>query len=445
MTRGRNTTGKRAPFLARNGDDALDTDRSMLDGVPITTGGTTLVRVMDRLRERDADPLDLPILHPAEPFLDLAGEDLRRRIVLVDDGDGVPLCLRPEFTIPVARAYLRAAREEPIKARRFACAGTVFRRGTRGSNEGLQAGIEAIGDEQREEADARAIADCVALVEGFLADTPSRAAGRLEVTLGDQAIFEALTRSLGLPNVWFRRLVRLFGDTSALERALESLVQGANSPHPASETRLGTDPALPRDVERALARGDRRSLANAISNAIAKGGMSAGVRSAEDIAARLLERRRIETTQLNQRSADLLKAVLTLDVPLTALREVLGELGALDDCGVSDKADNSDLRRALHSHERRVEALRACGLDPERLRFRGALGRPLDYYSGLVFEIAHGEVADGAGQGRTVLAGGGRYDALLSLLGAPRPVPAVGFALDMDRILSSGARQEATR
>src|SRR4029077_1778880 len=46
------------------------------------------------------------MLQPAEPFLDLSGEDIRRRMFLVNDAAGGELCLRPDLTIPVARDYL---------------------------------------------------------------------------------------------------------------------------------------------------------------------------------------------------------------------------------------------------------------------------------------------------------------------------------------------------
>ena len=46
------------------------------------------------------------ILQPAEPFLDLSGEDIRRRMYLTTDAEGRELCLRPDITIPLARDYL---------------------------------------------------------------------------------------------------------------------------------------------------------------------------------------------------------------------------------------------------------------------------------------------------------------------------------------------------
>ena len=61
------------------------------------------------------------------------------------------------------------------------------------------------------------------------------------------------------------------------------------------------------------------------------------------------------------------------------------------------------------------------------IHYDAAFGRPLDYYTGLVFEIA----VPGA---QRPLAGGGRYDRLLTLLGAKKPIPGVGFSVWLDRI-----------
>ena len=62
-----------------------------------------LARALDAL---EAPRVDIPVIQPAEPFLDMAGEDLRRRIFLTESETGESLCLRPEFTIPVCRAHI---------------------------------------------------------------------------------------------------------------------------------------------------------------------------------------------------------------------------------------------------------------------------------------------------------------------------------------------------
>src|SRR3954469_10833251 len=78
------------------------------------------------------------ILQPAEPFLDLSGEDIRRRMFLTTDPQGRELCLRPDLTIPVSRDYLASPRAG--KAEGFCYLGTVFRHRETEPSEFVQAG-----------------------------------------------------------------------------------------------------------------------------------------------------------------------------------------------------------------------------------------------------------------------------------------------------------------
>ena len=92
------------------------------------------------------------ILQPAEPFLDLSGEDIRRRMFLTTDPDGRELCLRPDLTIPVSCGYLASPEAgEPLG---FCYLAPVFRHRTDGPAEFIQAGIEAFGRRDTAAADA---------------------------------------------------------------------------------------------------------------------------------------------------------------------------------------------------------------------------------------------------------------------------------------------------
>ena len=65
------------------------------------------------------------ILQPAEPFLDLSGEDIRKSLYLTTDPTGEELCLRPDLTIPVARDYLASPKAGQPAG--FSYLGAVFR------------------------------------------------------------------------------------------------------------------------------------------------------------------------------------------------------------------------------------------------------------------------------------------------------------------------------
>ncbi|MER9638808.1 ATP phosphoribosyltransferase regulatory subunit, partial [Mesorhizobium sp. M0228] len=85
------------------------------------------------------------------------------------------------------------------------------------------------------------------------------------------------------------------------------------------------------------------------------------------------------------------------------------------------------LGTALENFAARAAAIESLGLPMSEISYDAAFGRPLDYYTGLVFEVA-------AQGGDRPLAGGGRYDRLLTLLGAKTPIPGVGFSVWLDRI-----------
>src|SRR5690349_1515987 len=83
------------------------------------------------------------VLQPSEPFLDLSGEDIRKRMYLTTAPGGLELCLRPDLTIPVSRDYL--ASPQAGKPAGFCYLGPVFRHRNDQPAEFLQAGIESFG------------------------------------------------------------------------------------------------------------------------------------------------------------------------------------------------------------------------------------------------------------------------------------------------------------
>ena len=108
---------------------------------------------------RGAGAVTVPILQPADPYLDTAGEALRRRIFLTRGESGETLCLRPDFTIPVCLSHIAHGAALP---RRYSYLGLVFRQIRAEGSEFRQAGIEDLGDPAYADADARALADALA-------------------------------------------------------------------------------------------------------------------------------------------------------------------------------------------------------------------------------------------------------------------------------------------
>ncbi|HCL64257.1 MAG TPA: ATP phosphoribosyltransferase regulatory subunit [Rhizobium sp.] len=361
--------------------------------------------LLDEFAARRTVRVDTPVIQPAEPFLDMAGEDLRRRIFMTENERGESLCLRPEFTIPVCLRHIETETGTP---KRYAYLGEVFRQRRDGANEFYQAGIEDLGDTGIAGADARAIGDAFAVLSRLL---PGRA---LHVTLGDQAVFEAVVKALGLPAGWQKRLIHAFGDSEQIEQLLKKLA----SPNHVQ----GLDPM----VAALLASGDDKALIAHIDDTMQETGYSTNAsRSPAEIAARLKEKLELAGTRLDGAALLLLREFLSLELPLSEASAALA--GFADAAGLK-------LGSALSRFDERVAALGNAGLDLGRIDYRAAFGRPLDYYTGLVFEITT--------EGRpAVLAGGGRFDRLLTLLGAENHIPAVGFSLWLDRIETARAAQ----
>ncbi|MFN7265033.1 MAG: ATP phosphoribosyltransferase regulatory subunit, partial [Phenylobacterium sp.] len=79
-----------------------------------------------------------PVLQPLSLILDLAGEALRSRLFVLQAAGGEEVCLRPDFTTPVARLHLASG----ATAGDYAYEGLVFRASADEPEEVLQVGIE---------------------------------------------------------------------------------------------------------------------------------------------------------------------------------------------------------------------------------------------------------------------------------------------------------------
>ena len=130
------------------------------------------------------------ILQPAEPFLDLSGEDIRKRMYLTTAPGGGEFCLRPDLTIPVSRDYL--ASPSAGKPASYCYLGPVFRHRSDAPAEFLQAGIESFGRLDKAAADAEMLALGLEATAHYGLAAP-------DIQIGDVALFAALVAGLDLP------------------------------------------------------------------------------------------------------------------------------------------------------------------------------------------------------------------------------------------------------
>jgi ATP phosphoribosyltransferase regulatory subunit len=347
------------------------------------------------------------ILQPAEPFLDLSGEDIRKRMYLTTAPGGEEYCLRPDLTIPVSRDYLAS----PLagKPAGFCYLGPVFRHSDAGPGEFPQAGVESFG-----RADAAA-ADAEMLALGLEA-TAHYGLAAPDIRMGDVALFTSLIAGLDLPPAWKRRLVKDFNRKANLAQDLDRLALGGNNQHPEYQGVLA-----------ALAGSDPKGAHALVTDLLSIAGITAvGGRSVGEIADRFLEQSALGA------SAKLPRDVRALIERFLAIEgdpdEAAADLRAL----ASDGNMAAALSVALDLFESRAGFLAARGIDLKRVKFSTAFGRGFDYYTGFVFELT-----DPARTGDPLVAGG-RYDGLLTRLGAAVPIPAVGLAAWIERLAVYG-------
>jgi ATP phosphoribosyltransferase regulatory subunit len=347
------------------------------------------------------------LLQPAEPFLDLSGEDIRRRMFLTSDAEGRELCLRPDLTIPVSRDYLASA--DAGKAQGFCYLGPVFRDRGGASPEFIQAGIESFGRSDTAAADAEMISLGLEATSQYGIDAP-------EIRMGDVALFAALIAALDLAPAWKRRLIKDFNRKSNLAHDLERLALAATNKRPEYQGVLA-----------ALAGADPKGAQALVSDLISIAGMTTvGGRSVDEIAERFLEQAALGVaTALPQEMRALIERFLAIAGDPDAAAAKLRALAV--DAKIA-------LGPALDLFESRTGFLVARGIDVGRIRFSTGFGRGIDYYSGVVFEL-HDPTARVAGQ----LVAGGRYDGLLTRLGAKASIPAVGFAVWIERVVAGGS------
>jgi ATP phosphoribosyltransferase regulatory subunit len=357
----------------------------------------------DALAERSGYALiDPPILQPAELFLDLLGEDMRRRAFLTTDAEGREFCLRPDFTIPVSRHHLKEAKASAVGA--YAYRGPVFRFRADGPSEFLQAGFENYGRRDLPAADAEMLAIALEAAADLGLTRP-------DIRMGDAGVVSAMLDALDLPPVWRRRLVSDLRRSKDLDEDLARL--GTSAPRNGAAAYAGFLAAL----EGADPGSARAAVADLLSIA---GIQPVGGRSVDEIADRFLEQAALSSG-------------LGIDADKVATtRKIFAVAGDPDSASAQLRSIANeaklDLNAALDAFDQRTGFFAARGIDVGAIRFATGFGRRLDYYTGFVFEL-HDPAQPDAPQ----RAGGGRYDQLMSQLGSAAAVPAVGCSIWLDR------------
>jgi len=338
------------------------------------------------------------IIQPADIFLERSGEDIRARTFVFTDPAGAEMCLRPDLTVPACRYHLSHV-EPPSRESRYCYCGSAFRHEASSPQEFTQAGLEWFAASDAVAAEARILKLTIGALE---------AAGltKFHVTLGDLGLFSALLEDTAMPARWRRRLQHHFWRPAAFRDLLENF-------------------SAKREVRRTSISGlidridETNGLAVVEAELASRNLALAGGRDATEIAARLAEKAADRREQpLAGGKAERLNAYLAIATEAASAEAALARIeGGKRFAGARDY------------FARRIFEMEELGLNPRRFQFAAAFGRELEYYTGFTFQIEAGTPL-----GRIAVAGGGRYDNLLSDMGAPMKVPAVGCAIHTDRL-----------
>ena len=338
-----------------------------------------------------------PVLQPASAFFD-SGEDMRGRLYLTSDMSGADYCLRPEYTIPVCLHYLASAGFGSPAT--FSYCGPVFRFRKDGPGEFIQAGIENLGRADREAADAEILA--LSLEAARLATGKT-----LATKIGDVALFGDLLDATAISAQWRRRIVRGLAQGKTLAAILDAAPSGNGHDHSG--------------VLAALEGVDRKGARALVEDLLAIAGIATvGGRSANEIAERFLEQAALKgRSGLPDETRAVIERFLAIEADPDTASAALRSL--TEDAKLQ-------LQPALERFDQRLGFLATHGIDIAGLRFSARFIRNLDYYTGFIFEAR-----DTARPQDPPLIGGGRYDRLMTTLGAKTEIPAVGAALWADR------------
>lgn len=376
-----------------------------LNGVSIHALEAQTAKLLSVFEAFGATRIDPPIVQPAEAFLDRMGEELRAQTYVFNGPDGTELCLRPDLTIPAALAYLE---KDPACAHsmKLCYAGPVFRHDPAASELGgqtLQAGVEHFNAPASPESDIEVLLLTHQAIQQTGLNKPA-------ITLGDVSLFRGLLDALRLPPQWASKIRRHAWHPQRLRQLLKNLGDAKAAENEFVVALQGQSPERARDILR---------------DALTLGGIKLiGTRSFDEIADRFIERASsVSSPRLPPAVATLIEAFLTIKSPADAAVQSLQQL-----C----RAQGVSIDQPLEDLGKRLQRLSSAGVDLATVEFATQFGRNMEYYSGFIFELRAFSAAK-------PVAGGGRYDTLLSALGATKPTPAIGLAVFCDRLAVAAA------
>jgi ATP phosphoribosyltransferase regulatory subunit len=328
--------------------------------------------------------IDLPSVIEANHIVQRSGENFRKFIFSFIDQNGSELCLRPDLTIASCLRYL----ENNLKGKeKIFYSGQAYRKSQNKKDSIIrdQVGFEIIGSKDEKNDDKEIINTSLKSLQNikYISGT---------LTIGNVEIFNLLISKLDIPKRWKLRLSRHFWREKYFNDLLKRL-----------ETNSDVDPTIVEIDKKRYFKMLKEDLSKVIAG-----------RSIDEILKRFDNKiRDPRGTKKGENVSKIIKEFLKIKCPINKAASELNKFFK------KNKINLVVDQKYFPVSENKISKLNVV--------FSASFGRQLEYYTGMVFKID----IRSKSKNRNII-NGGRYDKLISDLGAKNQVAAVGAALNLN-------------
>jgi ATP phosphoribosyltransferase regulatory subunit len=328
--------------------------------------------------------IDLPSVIEANHIVQRSGENFRKFIFSFIDQNGSELCLRPDLTIASCLRYL----ENNLKGKeKIFYSGQAYRKSQNKKDSIIrdQVGFEIIGSKEEKNDDKEIINTSLKSLQNI-----KYTSGTL--TIGNVEIFNLLISKLDIPKRWKLRLSRHFWREKYFNDLLKRL-----------ETNSDVDPTIVEIDKKRYFKMLKEDLSKVIAG-----------RSIDEILKRFDNKiRDPRGTKKGENVSKIIKEFLKIKCPINKAASELNNFFK------KNKINLVVDQKYFPVSNNKILKLNVI--------FSASFGRQLEYYTGMVFKI---DIKSKL-KNRNII-NGGRYDKLISDLGAKNQVAAVGAALNLN-------------
>ncbi len=349
--------------------------------------------------------ISLPAFESSDLFLKNLGDRMKSQMFIARDQNGTEICLRPEMTSPSIRYFLAHQNNEPLPLK-LCYSEKVFRNQSEHSyREFTHIGTEIIGIDS-----IFYDAENIALASSCL---DQLGLNDYQITLGNPGILVHLVNHLDV-DVVFKNS---FLENLRMKQSCEDMIQQAGE-----NLFPSIDEGKYRDIFNILKKltsEEEKTLLLKLLNMIHPH-FSEDLKEAEDVVDGILDKIK------RQNQYDSIQKILDFSQELHCISGRPKK--ALQDSKKLLEKTHIDLSY-VEDLEKVTQFLYDYGIPEDRITIDFGLGRNLQYYTGVVFELDYLFPS-----GKKLICGGGRYDDLIETLGYPKPLSGCGFAFHLEEV-----------